>query len=1244
MKVFLYLDTKEGTIHASENQKLTGCRINLQKGDNVSRYNVAGATEDEMGLLDVSCVKCQTVYLKKMMKADKKERARKVKEERRRKKAGLDIEDEGMVNLAEEQERRKQEEEEARRMEEMRIAAAEEEAARIREAEAKVAAEAERRAEEAKKRADAAMTEEGRRAAQSGAVPVMAMPNRPKPAAPAAPQKNEFASEFEEPDFGEFTPPQAQQPKVMSMAKPKPAAEDDFSKYVLPSNGENPTEAAFEADAKKPERKPRSIANFFGTNESDIMAEFGMGAPKKEEAKPAEKKSSMMKPTSPAPAPKMGSKFLTSVEDIMAGFGFKQKKQKETIDDLVAEFGNSTPQATPAPAPPIPAVEPFNSSSSGSAMNELMQEFAAKPEQKPQSALTSGMDDLMAEFNVPTLGAAPKKPAPEPAPQQQPQNNGLISGMDDLMAEFSVPTLNAPSKKPEPAPQQSALMNGMDDLMSEFSVPTLSAPSKKSEPTPEQKTQSVLTNGMDDLMSEFSVPTLNAASQKPEPAPEQKTQSALTSGMDDLMAEFSVPTLSAPSKKLEPIPDEKPVVKESPAKDADDFMSQFGVPSLSIPTPRKKDTETKEEDFTGMMAAFGLETPKPKKETPKQEEFSLGDVDLDADKAEEKSPEFPELSDISGDSDAMDEMMSRSSGKKQPVQKSVPDFPDVPDVSDGMDEMMSRFGAAETPAPKTPSQSQRSVFGSSRSVPRQEQPQPQPQQGEETDLMAQFSTAEAPTPQSMSRSRSQQGSMFGGASRSVSRQEQPKPQPQQEEETDLMAQFSTAEAPIPQSMSQSRRQGSMFGGASRSVSKPAQQEQSQSTSRSQSGGMFGNAQSRSQSQSRTQGGMFSGASRSVSRPVQEQPQPQEEIDLMEQFKTAEAPIPRAASQQHSMSGGMFRNAQSRTVPQRRPQEQQPDGQNREMMAQYGTTEAPAPRTTAPAGSMFRNAHSRPVATRKPPVQQENAQAQQPENVQMAQQTPQQMGGMLHAQSPYIQPVAQPAGSQQSRYAQSYTRTQYSQPVYGQPPYGQPMYPPYGQPPQYAPQFMGYDANGQPVYAAPQPYGQPMYPYGQPYVPPYGQPYGQPPMMQNGVPAQQPEQPKKKEREVFKPSGIHVSVIDQERDVTKTSAAFRSAISKAASELDENEHIFDQQDTSGVVVDDVTAALASMGADTSAFQSKKENTSTAQIQYEAYDPTKKRRSSGFRRKEKKEEQLSEEERKKREKIDAEFQKKLAKRGF
>ena len=119
----------------------------------------------------------------------------------------------------------------------------------------------------------------------------------------------------------------------------------------------------------------RSVASFFGNNESDIMSQFGVSAPKKEETKPAP---SMMKPTGPAPAPKMGAKFLTSVEDIMAEFGIKPKKQKETIDDLVAEFGNSN---APAPAP---AVEPFKA---GSAMNELVEDLEKKPETS-QAALS----------------------------------------------------------------------------------------------------------------------------------------------------------------------------------------------------------------------------------------------------------------------------------------------------------------------------------------------------------------------------------------------------------------------------------------------------------------------------------------------------------------------------------------------------------------------------------------------------------------------------------------------------------------------------------------------------------------------------------------------------------------------------------------------------------------------------------------------------------------------------------------
>ena len=109
---------------------------------------------------------------------------------------------------------------------------------------------------------------------------------------------------------------------------------------------------------------------------------------------------------------------------------------------------------------------------------------------------------------------------------------------------------------------------------------------------------------------------------------------------------------------------------------------------------------------------------------------------------------------------------------------------------------------------------------------------------------------------------------------------------------------------------------------------------------------------------------------------------------------------------------------------------------------------------------------------------------------------------------------------------------------------------------------------------------------------------------------------------------------------------RSALAKSAAP---QKNIFDQQGGAVPVMDNIEDILSSMGEDTSQFKTKKKEDPTVNLQYEEYKP---RQRSGSRKKNDSksaspDHPLTEEEKrdqKRREKIDAQFRKDLAKRGF
>ncbi|MDE6706894.1 MAG: hypothetical protein K2K06_02515 [Oscillospiraceae bacterium] len=83
MQLFLYRDTKDGTIHASANQKATGCRTKLK---NASQLSPAGTEDfsDLMVFLDkVNCQNCQNYFTPRILKSDRKAMKQKLKAEKK---------------------------------------------------------------------------------------------------------------------------------------------------------------------------------------------------------------------------------------------------------------------------------------------------------------------------------------------------------------------------------------------------------------------------------------------------------------------------------------------------------------------------------------------------------------------------------------------------------------------------------------------------------------------------------------------------------------------------------------------------------------------------------------------------------------------------------------------------------------------------------------------------------------------------------------------------------------------------------------------------------------------------------------------------------------------------------------------------------------------------------------------------------------------------------------------------------
>ena len=140
MDITLVTSSFDNVVHGTENDRKTGCGINLLKPENVTRFHRTSKMTD---LKEITCEKCKANLAKKLIKADKKEMALLLKEEKKREKMG--IVDEGIVPLGNTTAKITRDPDAQRKEEEARRA---EEAARKAEEEARRAAE-EAAAEEA---------------------------------------------------------------------------------------------------------------------------------------------------------------------------------------------------------------------------------------------------------------------------------------------------------------------------------------------------------------------------------------------------------------------------------------------------------------------------------------------------------------------------------------------------------------------------------------------------------------------------------------------------------------------------------------------------------------------------------------------------------------------------------------------------------------------------------------------------------------------------------------------------------------------------------------------------------------------------------------------------------------------------------------------------------------------------------------------------------------------------------------
>ena len=470
MDITLVTTSFNDEVHGSENERKTGCGINLLRPENVTRYRRSGTMTD---LKDITCEKCKAALAKKIIRADKKEMDRLIKEERLRAKKG--IVDDGIVPLGNTTAKITRDP-----AEEARKAVAEREAA-----EAKAAAEKARReaAEAARREAE---EEAARLAAEEAEAQRLA--NRPNITGTNVPMDDSLAQ------FAINVPKEEPEPQSVPQddflaqfaiqkpaedETPAPVPADDFlAQFAVNANGQQNVQQA------APVNTPEPVVDI--ADEDDIMKMFAVNngqtsAPAAEEQQIIDVGSGDYSSAPSAPEKREPEVDLSTVSewDMVAnqifGYEYGQQNARQPVSDEMEEL--------PIPGAPVE--------------NSYAPETPAVPEIEDIPAPESAAPAI--ESEVPQFDEIPVPESTAPqfdeisVPESAAPQFDDISVPDISASQFediSVPDISAPQFDDIAAPEIESVdnndyeENGEDDMNKyRYSTPVFADEIRKSQPT-----------------------------------------------------------------------------------------------------------------------------------------------------------------------------------------------------------------------------------------------------------------------------------------------------------------------------------------------------------------------------------------------------------------------------------------------------------------------------------------------------------------------------------------------------------------------------------------------------------------------------------------------------------------------------------------------------------------------------------------------------------------------------------------